>query len=113
MRTIYGIVIFLAIIALGAAGYFSYFKMSCQAQYQDIENDLKQGNYCMTNDDCTTILLGGDYIKFGCYHYINKAVDQNTIFSKMDTYNAKCSTMINDCMRAPNPVCVQNKCTEP
>ena len=50
--------------------------MSCKEMYDEIENDLDKANYCQTNSDCSVIMLGGAYIEFGCYHYINKNIDK-------------------------------------
>lgn len=87
---------------------------SCQAMYDSIEADLEKANYCSLDSDCDSILLGGQYIKFGCYHYINKAVDKNGFYKKMNAYNQECSKMINDCAPVPeavceNKICVSNK----
>lgn len=55
-------------------------------------------------------MLGGAYIEFGCYHFINKNTDKNLIYAKMDKYSEKCSQIINMCVPAPNTKCVSNKC---
>jgi len=86
--------------------------MTCEEMYQEIENDLARANYCQTNSDCIDISLGAMYIKFGCYHYVNKNIDQEKIYRKMDVYNEKCSKAINDCAPIPNAKCVNNKCVE-
>jgi len=82
----------------------------CSSLYDEIEQDLKNANYCVNDSDCGVILLGSIYIEFGCYHYINVNVDQNKIFEKMNKYFPNCTRMINECREAPNATCVSNKC---
>ncbi len=84
--------------------------MSCEEMYNEIENDLDNANYCEKNSDCAVIMLGSVYIKFGCYHYINKNVDEEQIFQKMRVYDKNCRSMINKCLPAPEAQCVSGKC---
>lgn len=93
----------------GLIGTFS----SCQDLYSEIDNDIKNANYCKTDSDCDVLNLGGSYIAFGCYHFINKGVDKNKIYEKLKIYNEqKCIRSIDDCASAPKPTCVLNKCTD-
>lgn len=84
--------------------------LSCKEMYDEIESDLDKSNFCQTNSDCDAIMLGGAYVKFGCYHYINKGVDKELIYQKMSVYDKKCNDMINKCAPAPTAQCVSNKC---
>jgi len=84
--------------------------MSCEEMYNEIENDLDNANYCEKDSDCDVIMLGGVYIRFGCYHYVNKNVDKEQIYQKMSAYDKKCRDMINKCAPAPNATCVSGKC---
>ena len=86
--------------------------LSCKEMYDEIENDLDKANFCQTNSDCSAIMLGGAYVKFGCYHYINKSIDKELIYQKMSVYDKKCSDMINKCAPAPTAQCVSNKCVK-
>lgn len=83
---------------------------NCNYMYDEIENDLDYANLCRKDSDCSVIMLGSSYIEFGCYHFINKDVDQEQFYTKMDSYNRKCSQMINLCAPAPEAECVSNKC---
>jgi len=83
---------------------------NCDDMYNEIENDLDRANYCQSDSDCSVIMLGGWYVDFGCYHFINKGVDQEQFFTKMGAYKEKCSQIINDCALAPDAKCVSNKC---
>lgn len=86
--------------------------LSCKEMYDEIENDLDRANFCQTNSDCDYIMLGGSYVRFGCYHYINKDVDKELIYQKMSVYDKKCRDMINKCAPAPTAKCVSNKCVK-
>ena len=57
----------------------------CKTMYDSIEADLEKSNYCAVDNDCDFIMLGGAYVKFGCYHYINKAVDKGEFYQKMNS----------------------------
>jgi hypothetical protein len=85
---------------------------NCEDMYDEIENDLDKANYCLSDSDCSIIMLGGWYIDFGCYHFVNKEVDKNAILSKMRTYKEemKCSQIIDKCAPAPDAKCISNKC---
>ncbi len=83
---------------------------SCQIMHDDIENDIIAANYCSEDADCDVLILGGTYIEFGCYHFINKDINKETFYNKMDTYTAECSTIIDLCAPEPNPICVSGKC---
>ncbi len=83
---------------------------TCKQLYQEIEDDLARSNYCAQDSDCDTLELGGRLIKFGCYHFVNKATDQEAIYQKMIRYYHQCEKIINDCSPSPRPVCLKNKC---
>ena len=87
-----------------------YQPLSCQSLYNEIENDLDKANYCQTDSDCDVLILGGSYIEFGCYHFINKEVDKEKFYDKMSIYNQECSLIINKCAPAPISKCVSGKC---
>jgi hypothetical protein len=114
MKLIGIILLILVILILGCQKYnlniVSPRVQSCTNLYNEIDAQLKNSNYCETDSDCDTIMLGGQYIEFGCYHYINKNIDKDRIYEKMIAYNANCSKMINDCGIAPKSVCVSGKC---
>lgn len=84
----------------------------CQYLNNEIESDLNKSNYCQTDSDCDVLILGADYIKFGCYHFINKEVNKKQIYDKMEnyTYIQNCTNIINECAPAPEPVCISSKC---
>ena len=85
--------------------------LSCKEMYDEIEQDMDNSNYCETDTDCDFILLGDNYVKFGCYHYINKNVNEELIFQKMNIYNKnRCSSIINRCAPTPKAQCVTKKC---
>jgi hypothetical protein len=112
MKKKYIFLIILVVIMVVGAVYFLNKPLSCQNLYNEIENDLDEANYCQVDTDCDVIMLGGWYIDFGCYHFVNKEVNQNAILSKMETYKDKmrCSQIINDCAPAPDVKCISNKC---
>ncbi|MBU0707967.1 hypothetical protein KKG41_06370 [Patescibacteria group bacterium] len=85
---------------------------TCEEMYDSIENDLDNANYCDQDSDCDAILLGGRYMEFGCYHYINKNIDQSSILQNMYIYDEKCDEMINDCDLALEAQCVSGECVE-
>jgi hypothetical protein len=108
------IICFFVVGGLAYAWYFfGYASPMCSIQYKQIDNMIKKSNYCQTDSDCQVLVLGGQYIQFGCYHFINKAVDKNEIYNKMDRYETMCSNMIDECMPSPVPECVQKKCVSP
>ncbi len=89
----------------------SFFEnLSCKEMYNNIENDIKNANYCETDSDCDILILGGEYIDWGCYHFINKAVDKDQFYKKMDIYSKQCSEMIDLCVPAPAVQCLAHKC---
>lgn len=89
-------------------------KAECDALHDEIENDFKKANFCNMGSDCKVIRLGGWYIDFGCYKYVNIATKEDEFFAKIEKYKniMKCSGMINECMHSRAPVCVNNKCKE-
>lgn len=82
----------------------------CRAAYTKIDEELKKANHCTIDSDCSVLPLGGRYVAFGCYHYVNKDTKIDDILSKISDYSQKCSKMINDCMQAPPVHCVNNRC---
>jgi hypothetical protein len=87
-----------------------YPKSDCIMLYREIENDLDKSNYCEQDGDCKTLELGGPFVKFGCFHFINNAVNGEEIYSKMERYYRQCSNVINECSPSPKPICVNKKC---
>lgn len=83
---------------------------NCDGMYKEIEKDIKNANYCQLDSDCDVLILGGWYVDFGCYHFINKRVDKEQFYTKMEAYKKKCSQMINECASAPEVKCASNKC---
>lgn len=86
--------------------------VECSQIYDQIENDLKNANYCQTDSDCQVLILGGPYIEFGCYHYINKKFDKEEFDSRMIDYFRQCGVMIDECASTPKVACVSGKCVE-
>jgi len=84
--------------------------VGCSSQYNQIDNELKSANYCTVDSDCKVLPLGGTYVEFGCYHYINKEVNGEALYKKMDDYWNRCTKIINDCASAPEAKCENNKC---
>ena len=80
-------------------------EFNCDDAYQDIRNDIDEANFCEEDEDCTVLILGGTYIDFGCYHFINKAVDTDPIFEKLMEYADYCVDIINDCAPSPDYRC--------
>lgn len=79
--------------------------------YDEIEKELENSNYCTQDSDCGSIMLGGAYIGFGYYHYINKNVDKDTIYQMMEKYhNNRCTILIDKCALAPPSICSSGKC---
>jgi hypothetical protein len=87
-------------------------KAACDALHDEIENDFKKANFCNTDSDCKVIRLGGWYIDFGCYKFVNSATKEDELLAKIEKYKdvMKCSGKINDCMSPGTPVCVNKKC---
>lgn len=88
-------------------------KAECDALHDEIENDFKKVNFCDADSDCKVIQLGGWYIDFGCYKFVNSATREDKLLAKIEKYKdvMKCSGKINDCMSPGKPVCVNKKCT--
>ncbi|MFA5200407.1 MAG: hypothetical protein WC442_05855 [Candidatus Omnitrophota bacterium] len=82
----------------------------CKSMRKDIESEIAKSNFCFTDVDCDVLELGGRLIRFGCYHFVNKTVDKEALYQRMQEYYAKCDQAINDCAKAPQPTCVNNKC---
>ena len=82
----------------------------CKALYKEIENELKDANYCIEDSDCRTMELGGPLIAFGCFHFVNKNVDTAETHMKMQTYSLRCSGVVDDCSASPLSRCINKKC---
>ncbi len=82
----------------------------CDSMYDEIEQMIDEANYCEIDSDCEVLHLGGIYIEFGCYHFVNKNTDVFEIYKVMDKYNHDCEQMIDDCAISPEPECVNGKC---
>jgi hypothetical protein len=85
-------------------------KNNCDLLYNQIDNEIKSLNYCNIDSDCKDIPLGGGYIAFGCYHYVNINTDEKKIYSEMDNYWDKCGQIIDECGSSPPAKCVNGKC---
>jgi hypothetical protein len=48
----------------------------CNVWHDNIEQAFKNENHCEADADCKAIELGGEYVAFGCFKYVNKAVDE-------------------------------------
>ena len=84
----------------------------CEQFHDEIENDFKKANFCEKDGDCKVVQLGGWYIEFGCYKYVNTSTNEGELFDKIHKYKdeMKCSEKINDCMKSNEPVCINKKC---
>jgi len=87
-------------------------KAECDALHDEIENDFKKANFCSADSDCKVIRLGGWYIDFGCYKFVNRATREEELLAKIEKYKdvMKCSRKINECMSSGTPVCINKKC---
>ena len=86
---------------------------ACKAEYESIDQALKAANYCEHDEDCKVLPLGGIYIQFGCYHFINAKEDDKKLYQRIEAYHQRCARMIDDCDAAPRPVCSSGKCVAP
>ncbi len=84
--------------------------MSCEEMYTEIENDFDKANYCKLDADCKSLLLGGPFIKFGCYKFVNKYFNEDMLYEKMGGYYNKCQAPINKCAPAPEVNCISGRC---
>jgi len=114
------IVIILAIIVGGGAfiiarqefpviSYF-IFPKSCQSIHNGIEKEFEEANFCNQDTDCKVISLGGPYIEFGCYKFVNVNTDEAKLMEKVKAYDIKCGPMIDKCAVVSKVVCISNKC---
>lgn len=83
---------------------------ACKELYAEVENQLKNANFCNEDSDCRTLETGGPLIEFGCFHFVNKDVDTSETYKKMTIYSQRCSDIIDLCSPAPLPKCVRKKC---
>ena len=86
---------------------------ACAEEYDRIDSEIKAANYCERDADCAVLEAGGTLIKFGCYHFVNRAADRKQLTAAMIGYTARCERMIDDCAKAPVPVCRKKRCAEP
>ena len=84
--------------------------VQCSSLYMEIEEMMDERNHCVEDSDCEVLMLGGEYIEFGCYHFIHKDEGTQSIFEKMDKYNKDCDKIINKCAPSPESRCVDRKC---
>ncbi|HAS53636.1 MAG: hypothetical protein A2X56_12170 [Nitrospirae bacterium GWC2_57_13] len=85
----------------------------CVRMHDEIEDDFKKANFCETDTDCKVVQLGGWYIDFGCYKFVNVSINEDELLDKVHRYKAdlKCSGKINDCASSGTPVCINKKCS--
>jgi hypothetical protein len=99
------------VCVVAVCAFFYYNQPStCDQTYKEIDQLINKSNYCLTDPDCDVLSLGGQYVKFGCYHFVNKNVNKEEIYAKMDVYNHNCSKIIDECYPNPKPVCVAGRC---
>jgi len=84
----------------------------CLNEYDEIDSDLQNANYCENDSDCKTLPLASIYIEFGCYHYINKKENSTDFYQRMNYYYAECGNIIDLCRMSPEPKCSNGKCIE-
>jgi hypothetical protein len=82
----------------------------CSRMYDQIDGDLQKANYCTTDSDCKTLPLGGPYIEFGCYHYINKNENSTAFYDRMIAYSVQCGNIVDMCAPVPQSKCVNGTC---
>ena len=105
--------IIIAIVVVAGTGLFLLNNSSeskCNDMYDKIRSAIEDANYCEVDSDCKTLILGGTYIDFGCYHFINSDIDESIFYEKMRDYADQCVEIINLCAPAPDAKCVSNKC---
>ncbi len=86
-------------------------KPSCDELYTEIRSDIEEANFCDIDADCDVLVLGGQYVEFGCYHFVNKDTDKEVFYERMDKYySIGCDRIINDCDSSPTPTCLEGKC---
>lgn len=83
---------------------------TCDEWHDAIEQAFRNDNFCETDDDCTVITLGGEFVEFGCYKFIHRSVSEERVYAVLSSYSDRCTLAIDDCARAPRPVCVSNRC---
>ncbi len=83
---------------------------TCEGKYDAVEGIFETANYCVTNDDCKAIPLGGEYIEFGCWKYVYKGYNTDILYQRMDQYVNSCAKAINECAPSPNAVCRTGRC---
>ena len=82
----------------------------CERWYNDIEEAFQEANFCERDQDCKDIALGGPYVEFGCYKFVNIATDEDELLKRVGEYDKECAPAINKCALAPGAACVSNKC---
>ena len=84
--------------------------LSCKTMYYEIEKALEDANFCEQDSDCKTMDIGGMFVEFGCYKFVNKSTNEEKLYQRMGEYYKKCKPAINDCASSPESVCVDGKC---
>jgi hypothetical protein len=81
----------------------------CQEEYNKLAQEILSANYCSQASDCK-VLGTTRYIKFGCYHYINKDTDLDGIYREFEATSSRCEQVIDECDSPPSVRCVNKKC---
>lgn len=106
-------VLFLCVVPAALPAAETFFTGGCKEMHDEIERRLEAANFCTQTTDCGVFELGGPFIEFGCYHYVNTSVDSEEIRNMVAQYFIQsCGQMIDNCASTPDPVCVDSKCTE-
>ena len=85
-------------------------RLKCEFWYKRIEKVFDKANFCEGDTDCKVITLGGVYVEFGCYKFVNVATDENELLREVIEYSKKCARAINECAPSPEVSCISNKC---
>lgn len=85
---------------------------SCDRWHNDIENAFEEANFCEKDEDCKAVALGGPYVEFGCFKFVNVKVDESELFRRVKMYDEKCDIAIDKCAPVPEVTCVLDKCIE-
>lgn len=117
------IIIVLAVILVGGILVYQYWWMpkwaepafpsgplSCEAWYHKIEKSFDDANFCEVDSDCKAVQLGGQYIEFGCYKFVNIATDVDALLKEVREYTIKCAQLIDLCALTPKTLCENKKC---
>ena len=92
-------------------GFSRSFRSSdCGIWHDAIEQAFRDENYCETDADCQSIELGGEFVQFGCFKYVNQSVGPETVYRELRSYLQECHAAIDECNAAPTPICISKKC---